>query len=64
MSLKDFLNVFQIFVFEQLIKILLLKKARKLKSNKAVQNTDIPANIKKNAEFFCLICLSSIQHQI
>ena len=64
MSLKEFLNVFQVFIFHQLIKILLLKKFKiqiKLKSNKAVEDTDIPIKIlKDNTEFFFGVYLSSI----
>ena len=41
MSLKEFLKVFQVFVFGQLIKVLFLKKLKKLKFSKAVQDTDI-----------------------
>ena len=52
MSLKEFLDVFQVFIFHQLIKRL-LKEIRKLKSNKVVQDTDIPVKIlKDNPEFF------------
>ena len=41
MSLKEFLKVFQVFVFRQLIEVLFLKKLKKLKFSKAVQDTDI-----------------------
>ena len=44
------INVFQVFIFHQLIKILFLQK---LQSNKAVQDIDIPVKIfEGNADCF------------
>ena len=53
MSLREFLNVFQVFIFHQLIKILFLEKLEDLSPIKKVQDTDIPVKIlKDDAEFF------------
>ena len=44
---------FQVLNFEQVVKNTVLKEIRKLKSNKVVQDTDIPVKIlKENAKFF------------
>ena len=49
------------FYFSTVDKNTVLKEIKKLNSNKAVQDTDIPVKIlKENAEFFCGIYLSSV----
>ena len=61
-SIKRVSRRFSSFYFSPVDKNTVIKQIRKLKSNKAVQDTrDIPVKILKgNAEFFCGIYLSSI----
>ena len=59
--IKNVCQRFSSFHLSTVDKNTVLKEIRKLKSNKAVQETDIPAKIlKDNADFFCRIYLCSV----
>ena len=50
--IRHFSQMYSSFYFSQVEKNIVLKEIRRLSSKKAVQETDIPVKILKNADFF------------